>query len=188
LTVGTMQKRKGQDTMIRALPAVRKTCPEVLYVVAGPGLERGYLNSIARECGVEDLVQFREDASEQELVTCYQQCDVFALPNRQIGWDVEGFGMVLLEAQACGKPVIAGNSGGTLDTLQDGITGLLIDATMPDHVAQTVTQMLTEVDLDAMGERARRWVLERFDWETLVREALGIFNTEPPADNQVQVA
>ena len=113
LTVGALQKRKGQqaDTPIRALPAIRQRCPDVLYSIAGEGWERPLLENLVAGCGVADLVQFRGMPGDAELVACYQQCDLFALPNRQVGWDFEGFGIVLLEAQACGKPVIAGRSG-----------------------------------------------------------------------------
>ena len=111
LTVGALQKRKGQDMMIRALPAIRQRCPDVLYAIVGEGWERPYLESLVAELSVADLVQFRATPADDELIECYQQCDLFALPNRQVGWDFEGFGIVLLEAQACGKPVVTGQSG-----------------------------------------------------------------------------
>src|SRR5262249_56405909 len=103
LTVGALQKRKGQDMLIRALPAIRARCPEVLYAVAGEGWERPYLEALVDELGVRGAVQFRGIPEDDDLIRCYQQCDLFALPNRRIGWDFEGFGIVLLEAQACGK-------------------------------------------------------------------------------------
>src|SRR4029453_2663396 len=113
LTVGALQKRKGQDMMIRALPAIRRRCPDVLYAMIGEGWERPYLDKLVADHGVGDLVQFRGTPTDDEMIRCYQQCDLFALPNRQVGWDLEGFGIVLIEAQACGKPVVAGTSGGT---------------------------------------------------------------------------
>jgi phosphatidyl-myo-inositol dimannoside synthase len=93
LTVGALQKRKGQDMLIRALPAIRARCPDVLYAIAGEGWERPYLEQLVAEHGVGDVVQFRGVPADAELVECYQQCDLFALPNRQVGWDFEGFGM-----------------------------------------------------------------------------------------------
>jgi phosphatidyl-myo-inositol dimannoside synthase len=172
LTVGALQKRKGQDMMIRALPAIRSRCPDVLYAIAGEGWERSYLESLAQSCGVNDAVQFRGAPAETELIESYQQCDVFALPNRQVGWDFEGFGIVLLEAQACGKAVVAGRSGGTPETMQMGTTGELVDCEAPEPLAEIVAGLLCAPDqLAEMGARARDWAVARFDWTVRAREA-----------------
>jgi phosphatidylinositol alpha-1,6-mannosyltransferase len=172
LTVGALQKRKGQDMLIRALPAIRARVANVLYAIAGEGWERAYLESLAREHGVHDIVQFRGALPFAELVECYQQCDVFALPNRQVGWDFEGFGIVLLEAQACGKAVVAGRSGGTAETMQAGVTGELVDCEAPEALAETVARLLNAPErLAAMGMQARNWAVEHFDWTLLAREA-----------------
>ncbi len=181
LTVGTMQKRKGQDTMIRALPAIRSACPSVLYAMAGPEVERPYLESLAQDLGVRDAVQFLGNADEDLLLTCYQQCDLFALPCRQIGWDVEGFGMVLVEAQACGKPVLAGRSGGTADTLEDGVTGHLVsgDVTSDLEIA-TIALLRDPMRRARMGLSARRRAEAHFDWAPLVRDAMDLFETNAP--------
>jgi phosphatidylinositol alpha-1,6-mannosyltransferase len=176
LTVGALQQRKGQDMMIRALPAVRARCPEVLYVVVGEGWERSYLHDLVVEHDVADAVQFRGRLAEDQLVECYQQCDVFVLPNRQVGWDFEGFGIVLLEAQACGKPVIAGRSGGTAETLDPGVTGELVACDAPEELAGAVTALLIDAErARAMGARARQFVVDRFDWQVLGRRALEVF-------------
>ena len=108
LTVGRLQKRKGHDMLIRTLPAVSARCPNVLYAIVGDGDERPALQALANSEGVAEHVQFLSEVSDEQLVRCYQQCDLFVLPNRAIGRDVEGFGMVLLKAQACGKAVVAG--------------------------------------------------------------------------------
>jgi phosphatidylinositol alpha-1,6-mannosyltransferase len=168
LTVGTMQKRKGQDMVIRALAQVRASCPNVLYALAGPGLERDSLARLAGELHVDDIVQFRDSPGEEELVNLYQECELFVMPNRRIGWDVEGFGIVLLEAQACGKPVIAGNSGGTIDAVEQGATGYLVNGDSPAEIAAAVTRLLDQTELAAgMGTRGRRRAVERFDWSQL---------------------
>lgn len=75
----------------------------MVYAIVGEGWERPYLESLADSQGVRDLVQFRGAPGDTDLVTLYQQCDLFALPNRRVGWDFEGFGIALIEAQACGK-------------------------------------------------------------------------------------
>jgi phosphatidylinositol alpha-1,6-mannosyltransferase len=176
LTVGALQKRKGQDMMIRALPAIRKSCPDVLYAIAGEGWERPYLDGLVAELGVGDLVQFVGTPPDDQLIGCFQQCDVFALPNRQIDWDLEGFGIVLLEAQACGKPVIAGASGGTSETMRVGHTGQVVPCDEPGPLADAVVALLADPARRAeMGHAARQWVADRFDWEPLSRAAIALF-------------
>ena len=108
LTVSRLVRRKGHDRLIAALPAIREKIPNVLYAIVGDGNTRPALEQQIRQLGLSDAVRFHGDLGDDALVPCYQQCDLFVLPNRQIGSDIVGFGMVLVEAQACGKPVIAG--------------------------------------------------------------------------------
>jgi phosphatidylinositol alpha-1,6-mannosyltransferase len=176
LTVGRLQKRKGQDMMIRALPAIRQAIPNILYAIAGDGEERQPLEQLARDQGVTEQVQFLGEVRDADLLTCYQQCDLFALPNRQVGQDIEGFGMVLLEAQACGKPVIAGASGGTAETMQIPETGRVINCDGPDELAALVRDWIADGPLRArMGRAARAHVEERFDWSVRSRQAEELF-------------
>ena len=162
--------------MIRALPAIREQCPNVLYSIAGEGWERAYLDDVVRQANVHDAVQFRAIPDEAELIQCYQQCDLFALPNRQVNWDLEGFGIVLLEAQSCGKAVIAGKSGGTAEAMQADLTGMLVDCETPDALARSVIDLLNDPGrAKAMGARGREWVAERFDWDRLTGTALDLF-------------
>lgn len=172
LTVGALQKRKGQDTMIRALPAIRRRCPDILYAMIGEGWERPYLDKLVADHGVADVVQFRGTPNDDEMIRCYQQCDLFALPNRQVGWDIEGFGIVLIEAQACGKAVVAGSSGGTREAVEAGRTGEIVNCESPETVADVVSTLLEDPDrCVSLGSRGRQWVLERFDWSVLSRKA-----------------
>jgi phosphatidylinositol alpha-1,6-mannosyltransferase len=176
LTVGRLQKRKGHDMMIRALRAVREAVPGVLYVVLGDGDEAAALRLLAEREGAADDVQFLGEAGDDLLVDCYQQCDLFALPNRRVGGDIEGFGMVLLEAQACGKPVLAGASGGTAEAVNEPETGRVVRCDNPDTLAAAVIELLSDRDrLERMGEAARRWAVERFDWGALSRQAAALF-------------
>ena len=177
LTVGALQKRKGQDMLIRALPAIRSRCPDVLYAIAGEGWERPSLEQLAAECGVAEIVQFRGMPSDEELVACYQQCDLFALPNRQVGWDFEGFGIVLLEAQACGKPVIAGRSGGTAETMDPSTTGEIVSSDTPELLAGVIANLLEDdTRRERMGTHARQWVVEQFAWDVLAPRAADLFS------------
>jgi phosphatidylinositol alpha-1,6-mannosyltransferase len=181
LTVGALQKRKGQDMLIRALPAIRRRCPDVLYALIGEGWERGYLDDLVSRLNVAEAVQFRGAPTDAELVNCYQQCDLFALPNRRVDWDFEGLGIVLLEAQACGKAVVTGTSGGTSETVQPSVTGELVPSDTPDRLGETIVELLDDpARRAAMGARGREWVLAHFDWAELSRQALSAF-TAPRA-------
>jgi phosphatidylinositol alpha-1,6-mannosyltransferase len=183
LTVGRLQRRKGHDQMIAALEHVRARIPDVLYAIVGTGEEEPYLRELVSKRGLADHVQFVGATYDDVLVSCYQQCDLFVLPNRQEGRDLEGFGMVLLEAQACGKPVIAGASGGTADTLRVPDTGRLVPCDRPEPVAEAVADLLTDRDrLTRMGQAARAWVVERFDWAAVRQRAQAAFlpSARPP--------
>ncbi|MCC7009111.1 MAG: glycosyltransferase family 4 protein [Acidobacteria bacterium] len=176
LTVGALQRRKGQDMLVRALPAIRARCPDVRYAMAGEGWERAALESLAASLGVSDCVQFVGVADDAALVELYQQCDLFALPNRQVGWDFEGFGIVLLEAQACGRPVVTGTSGGTGETMRDGITGVRIACEEPEPLAAACIDLLEDpVRRARLGEQARAWAIEHFSWDVLVPRAMALF-------------
>jgi len=179
LTVGRLQKRKGHDMMLRALPAILERIPNVLYAMIGEGEEREGLQYLVRELGLERHVKFHGELQEEPLRTCYQQCDLFALPNRRVGDDFEGFGMVLLEAQSCGKPVLAGASGGTIETMIPGTTGEVIPCETPEPLAQAVVELLKdESRRQRMGEAAREWVAGHFDWTALSRQASAVFGMD----------
>lgn len=102
LTVGRLQARKGQDHLILALHRVRRSVPDVLYVIVGDGERRNYLEQLVREQQLQDHVAFLGDVNDETLIRCFQQCDLFVLPNREVNGDFEGFGMVLLEARPAG--------------------------------------------------------------------------------------
>lgn len=180
LTASRLQQRKGQDMLIRALLEVRRTIPAVLYAIVGDGEQRPALEKMVEELGLGGHVRFLGEVDDAELTRCYQQCDLFVLPNRQVGTDIEGFGMVLLEAQACGKPVIAGRSGGTSETMRVGETGLVVPCEGPDELAKAVAELLADAPRRArMGAAARRRVVEHFDWTVLSERAAEWFAPLP---------
>lgn len=177
LTVGRLQKRKGHDMLIRALPHLVERFPTVLYAIVGDGEEREPLESLVTELGMTNHVRFLGEIDDADLIRCYQQCDVFALPNRAVGRDEEGFGMVLLEAQACGRAVLAGASGGTAETMQAGETGVVVDCTEPGPLADGLASLLEDSEGRVeMGRRGRKWVCGSFDWAALSRKAAGLFD------------
>jgi phosphatidylinositol alpha-1,6-mannosyltransferase len=176
LTVGRLQKRKGHDQMILALPEVRRAIPNVLYAIVGEGEERPFLEDLVAREQLGGHVQFLGELADEGLVRCYQQCDIFVLPNRQVGRDIEGFGMVLLEAQACGKPVIAGASGGTAETMRIPETGQVVCCDGPGKLAALLSELLADPDrLARMGAAGRQWVVEHFDWKALADQAKRLF-------------
>ncbi len=186
LTVGRLQKRKGHDRMIEALHAVRKSVPDILYAIVGDGEERACLEELVKRESLQRHVQFVGEPDDGTLVQCYQQCDLFVLPNRQVGKDIEGFGMVLLEAQACGKPVIAGASGGTAETMNIPDTGRVVCCDGPKELAALVSELLADESLRRrMGEWARQWVVERFDWDVLSKQAARLFREDPQQSKKV---
>jgi phosphatidylinositol alpha-1,6-mannosyltransferase len=176
LTAGRLQKRKGHDRMIVALGEVREAIPNVLYAIVGHGEERPSLESLVTREGLGDYVQFLGELDDRMLIACYQQCDLFVLPNRQVGRDIEGFGIVLLEAQACGKPVVAGASGGTAETMRIPETGRIVACDDHRELAALISELLADRDrLHRMGEAARRHAVEQFDWTGLTDQAQSIF-------------
>jgi phosphatidylinositol alpha-1,6-mannosyltransferase len=177
LTVGRLQKRKGHDNLILALNKIKEFIPTVLYSIIGDGEERLSLRQLVDKQGAHDYVQFLGELQDDDLINCYQQADLFVLPNRQVGQDIEGFGMVLLEAQACGKPVLAGASGGTAETMRIPETGFVVPCEDYNELAKAILDLLRHPDrLADMGYSARDWVVERFDWSPLALNAKRIFN------------
>lgn len=177
LTVGRLQKRKGHDVLIAALPEISRTIPSILYAIVGSGEEREALERLAREKGVRDSVQFLDELTDEELIQSYQQCDLFALPNRQIGGDIEGIGIVLLEAQAAGKAVLAGDSGGTSETMRIPETGVVVPCDGPELLAREVAALLGDPSrLESMGRRGREWITATFDLQTRSQQMHDLFN------------
>jgi phosphatidylinositol alpha-1,6-mannosyltransferase len=169
LTVGRLQRRKGQDMVIKALPLIRRRCPTVKYLIVGAGQELKALQQLAREKEVSDAVVFVGEVADDERAAYYAACDVFLMPNRQVGADIEGFGMVFLEAGAAGKPVIGGRSGGTGEAIQQGVTGMLVDGESTEAIAAAVVDLLRNPGKSrAMGECGRQRVETAFSWDRIV--------------------
>lgn len=176
LAAGRLQRRKGYDILIRAIDSVRVTVPEVLLVIAGGGEEEAMLRAMIVRLGLDRHVSMLGRVDDDLLRSCFRHCELFVLANRQIGYDLEGFGMVLLEAQACGKPVIAGNSGGSREAMRDGDTGIIVDCGTPEPLADAIGSLLADDDRRwAMGRAARRLMIESFDWKVVLRDAGELF-------------
>lgn len=146
LSVGRLVERKGQDMVIRALPAVVARLPQVRYVIGGSGPYRAVLARLAGEMGVAERVEFLGFVPEAELPALYGAADLFAMPSRELpeAGDVEGFGIVFIEANAAGLAVLGGRSGGVADAVEDGQTGLLVDPEDPQAVAEGLIRLLQD--------------------------------------------
>ena len=162
--------RKGQDTLIKALPSIRQRVDGAALVIVGGGPYLESLRKLARDCGVADHVTFTGGVPAAELPAHHALADVFAMPcrTRGAGLDVEGLGVVFLEASATGVPVIAGESGGAPEAVQHNKTGLVVDGRSVNTVAEAVTELLSDRDrAAAMGAAGRQWVTSQWRWDTL---------------------
>ncbi|MBV8967193.1 MAG: glycosyltransferase family 4 protein [Mycobacteriaceae bacterium] len=166
--VSRLVPRKGQDMLIRALPAIRSRVDGAALVIVGGGPYLRTLRRLAVSLGVADDVTFTEGVAPAELPAYHAMADVFAMPcrTRGAGLDVEGLGIVYLEASATGVPVVAGRSGGAPESVQQGRTGFVVDGRAIDEIAEAVSRLLNDPDLAArMGSAGRRWVLQCWRWQ-----------------------
>ncbi|HEY2447265.1 MAG TPA: GDP-mannose-dependent alpha-(1-6)-phosphatidylinositol monomannoside mannosyltransferase [Mycobacterium sp.] len=162
--------RKGQDMLIRALPSVRQRVDGAALVIAGGGPYLETLRRLAERVNVSDHVTFTGGIPAAELPAYHAMADVFAMPcrTRGAGLDVEGLGIVFLEASATGIPVIAGYSGGAPETVQHNKTGLVVDGRSLGQIADAVTELLADPDRAAiMGAAGRDWITAQWRWDTL---------------------
>jgi len=163
LSVGRLQRRKGFDNVIRALPSLQQQGIDVNYALIGIGDDWEYLQQLAAECGVSNRVHLLGHVSYDDLPRWYAACDVFAMPNRDIEGDNEGFGLVYLEAASAGKPAVAGTAGGTGSAVVDGATGLRVDGERLEAIAGALARLLANpVEAERMGANGRSRVLENF--------------------------
>jgi phosphatidylinositol alpha-1,6-mannosyltransferase len=155
--------------LIRAMPAIRQRVPDAALVIVGGGPYGSSLRRLAAQFGVADHVVFTDAVPADELPAHHAMADVFAMPcrTRGAGLDVEGFGIVFLEASASGVPVVAGRSGGAPETVKDDETGMLVDGWDVGAIAAAVSDLLADPDRAArMGSAGRRWAVENWQWRT----------------------
>lgn len=168
VSVGRLVPRKGQDRLIQALPLIRKTIPNVHLLLVGEGSYRKTLERLVEENQVKGLVTFVGRVPNTQLPAYFRCGDIFAMPSRSrmAGLEVEGLGIVYLEASGCGLPVIAGNSGGAPDAVVDGVTGIVVDGTNIREIAAAIVRVLSDPSkMKAMGARGNEWVTSGWSWE-----------------------
>ncbi|AXO35832.1 glycosyltransferase family 4 protein [Micromonospora sp. B006] len=167
--VSRLVPRKGQDMLIRALPEIRRRVPGAALLVVGGGPYRSTLEKLARQAGLEHDVVFTGSVPSDALPAHYAAGDVYAMPcrTRNRGLDVEGLGIVYLEAGATGLPVVAGDSGGAPDAVRDGETGFVVSGRDVAQLADRVATLLADRDLARQfGAAGRAWVEREWRWET----------------------
>lgn len=165
--VSRLVPRKGQDMLIRALPAIRQRVPGAALVIVGGGPYRTALHRLAHTFGVAEDVVFTDGVPGEELPAHHAMADVFAMPcrTRGSGLDVEGLGIVYLEASSTGVPVVAGRSGGAPETVVDGETGVVVDGWDAGAIAAAVGDLLADpARAAAMGAAGRQAVLDNWRW------------------------
>ncbi|SSC21764.1 phosphatidylinositol alpha-1,6-mannosyltransferase, partial [Klenkia terrae] len=168
--VSRLVRRKGQDVLVEGWPRVLARHPAARLLLVGGGPDEARLRSRVTELGLSASVQLTGPVPPASLPEHYAAGDVFAMPcrTRRAGLDVEGLGMVYLEAAACGRPVVAGTSGGAPEAVQDGVTGHVVDPRSPTAVAAAVTGLLDDpARAAAMGAAGRAWVEQRWSWDTI---------------------
>lgn len=161
-SVGRLIKRKGFDMAIEAMALVHRQYPDAQLVIAGEGDKKSEMEARIKELNLEGVVTMVGRVSHNDLISFYQGCDIFLMPNRQLeNGDTEGFGLVFLEANAFKKPVIGGNAGGAVDAIIHGETGLLVDGYSADDVADAILKLLGDETLRReMGEKGYQWALK----------------------------
>ncbi|MGN6244755.1 MAG: glycosyltransferase family 4 protein [Motilibacteraceae bacterium] len=183
LCVARLTPRKGQDTLIRAMPRVLARVPDALLVVAGGGPYRQRLEKLVREVGVEGSVLVPGSVPWAELPSWFDAADVFAMPcrTRRFGLEAEGLGIVFLEAAATGLPVVVGDSGGAPDACLPGETGYVVHGTDVEEVSDRVSELLLDRDLaHRMGERGRAWVQQQWQWDDLAASLRDLLEMAAP--------
>lgn len=174
LSVGRLQARKGHDVAIQAVARLAAQVPDVRYLIVGDGEERKRLEDLAR-VHASAHVTFVGEVSESDLPKYYAASDIFLLPNRVERGDFEGFGIVFLEAAACGKPVIGGASGGVVEAVDDGRTGLLVDGARVDAVFDAIARLAASPDeRRRLGDEGRRRAQDRFSWDAAAARVLAV--------------
>ena len=170
LCVGRLVARKGFDQTIRAMFIVQRELPDAKLLIIGEGEQDEELRAIAKKLNLTDVVRFAGPVSHEDLLRAYRTCSVFVMPNRTMpDGDTEGFGLVFLEANACGRAVIGGRAGGAVDAVIDGETGLLVEGKDENGIAAAILSVLTNTALRTGMEQRARQHAEANDWQARVK-------------------
>jgi phosphatidylinositol alpha-1,6-mannosyltransferase len=179
VSVGRLVHRKGQDFLIEAMSTIIREVPDAHLLLIGEGPYRDKLQKLVDEFALNESVTFIGRIQYGELPQYICVGDVFAMPSRSRfrGLEVEGLGIVYLEASSCGLPVIAGSSGGAPDAVIEGVTGVVVDGLDSAAIAVAAIEMLQNPDKSvAMGAAGREWIIEKWRWQIWVDEFKALLN------------
>ena len=175
LTVTRLVEHKGVDTGILVLERLASEFPDLGYAIAGTGPTREALSAEVERRGLNERVRFLGDVSDEDLPPLYCTASLYLGLSRELPLQVEGFGLSLVEASACGVPVVACRSGGILDAVQNGVTGLLVEPGNVEAATQAVRQVLSDEDLARkLGAEGRLQVERRLNWDRVVEDLRAI--------------
>jgi phosphatidylinositol alpha-1,6-mannosyltransferase len=179
VSVGRLVHRKGQDYLIEAMPKILEQVPQAHLLLVGEGPHQEHLEKLAKKHKIESSLTFIGRIQYKELPTYICVGDIFAMPSRSrlLGLEVEGLGIVYLEASSCGLPVLAGNSGGAPDAVIQNKTGLVVSGTDTQEIANAAVELLMNVDSSKkMGLLGRQWIIEKWRWEIWSEEFEELLN------------
>ena len=173
ISVGRLVHRKGQDKLIEAMPQILQKVPNAHLLLVGEGPYRSHLEKLVNKLSINHNVTFAGRVLYDNLPSYLSAADLFAMPSRSrfFGLEVEGLGIVYLEASACGIPVVAGKSGGAPDAVLEGVTGLCVDGTDVNEITQAVVEICTDAKRASnMGAAGRNWIVDQWRWEIWSKE------------------
>ncbi|MFH0955858.1 MAG: glycosyltransferase family 4 protein [Candidatus Falkowbacteria bacterium] len=171
LSVGRLVKRKGFDMVVKSMPKILERVPNLVYIIIGDGNEIENLKLKIINLRLEKYVKIIKQAIDQERDNWYYASDIFIMPSKNIDGDFEGFGIVYLEANLAGKPVIAGKSGGVGDAVIDGLNGLLVDPEDTDKISSAVIKLAQNPSLrQHLGEQGRKRAIDDFNWHKQINK------------------
>jgi phosphatidylinositol alpha-1,6-mannosyltransferase len=178
VSVGRLVHRKGQDILIKSMPAVLAKHPTAHILMVGEGPYREVLTKMVEDLNLSDAVTFIGRIQYKELPRYICAGDIFVMPSRSrlAGLEVEGLGIVYLEASSCALPVIAGRSGGAPDAVDEGVTGYSVDGTSPLEVSKAIVKLFDDpVKSKEMGQAGRSWIIDKWRWEIWSKEFNSLF-------------
>ena len=173
ISVGRLVHRKGQDKLIEAMPDVLRKIPNAHLLIVGEGPYKNHLEKLVDKLSLKENVTFAGRIMYDRLPSYLSAADLFAMPSRSrfFGLEVEGLGIVYLEASACGIPVLAGNSGGAPDAVLEGVTGFCVDGTNVAEIASAVIKICSDAERAShMGAAGRNWIVEQWRWDIWSKE------------------
>ncbi|MFC0877970.1 glycosyltransferase family 4 protein [Saccharicrinis sp. FJH2] len=177
MTLARVNPRKGHDVVIKAISKIKDNLGEVVYLVSGPYNEN-YMSELKQQVsdlGLEDHVYFSGYVENSEMVDHYNLCDIYVMQSRYLDGDSEGFGITFLEANACEKPVIGGNSGGVPDAIEEGYSGFLVESEDAETLSHKLLYLLNNEDKAVqMGKNGRKRVIKTYNWSAISKQLLDI--------------